>query len=328
MSSGEALQVVDVELVRNAFGKNVQIVNQYGPTECSMISTMYPVPASFPCEIHAIPIGKPINNVRVYILDQSRQPVPVGVKGDLYIGGIAVGHGYLNQPKLTAEHFLPDPFHPTGRMYCTGDLARYAKDGTIFYLGRIDQQVKIRGYRVELGEIEAIARECPGIQDAAVVLWPEKPQELLAAYITLTEGGEEHAKDTLSQYLEERLPFYMLPSAIMVLDEMPFTPNRKINRSALSRPDAEETIDPYLAPKNDMETRLVVIWKEVLRVEQVGLRNNFFELGGHSLLAVQLLARVQEEFGQALPLLLLFKDGTVEAMAKALTNNSKGSLLL
>jgi acyl carrier protein len=213
-------------------------------------------------------------------------------------------------------------------MYRTGDLARFAKDGTIFYLGRIDQQVKIRGYRVELGEIEAVARECPGIQDAAVVLWPDKPLELLAAYVTLTEGEEERAKDTLSQYLEAHLPFYMLPSAIMVLDKMPLTPNCKINRRALPRPETGTTIDPYIAPRNDVETRLISIWKEVLKVEQVGVGNNFFELGGHSLLAVQLLARVQEEFGQSLPLLLLFKDGTVEAMAKALTNNSKGSLLL
>jgi amino acid adenylation domain-containing protein len=326
MSSGEALQIVDVELVRNAFGKNVQMVNQYGPSECSMISTMYRVPESFPGTLQAVPIGRPINNVRMYILDQNRHPVPAGAKGELYIGGMAVGHGYLNLPDLTAERFLPDPFLPKGQMYRTGDLARYAKDGTLFYLGRMDQQVKIRGYRVELEEIEAVARECPGILDAAVVFWPDKPLELLALYVTLTERGAEIARETLSLYLENRLPFYMLPSVTMVLDEMPLTPNRKINRRALPRPKAGRTIDRYLAPRNDVEMRLVSIWKEVLGIEQVGVRNNFFELGGHSLLAVRLLARVQEEFCQSLPLLLLFKDGTVEVMARALTNNKEDSL--
>ncbi len=326
MPSGEDLQVMDVELARNAFGKNVRIINQYGPTECSMIATMYPVPAAFPDDIQAVPIGKPISNVRVYVLDQNRQPVPAGVKGELYIGGIAVGRGYLNRLELTEERFLPDPFQLGGRMYRTGDLARFSKDGTLSFLGRLDHQVKIRGYRVELGEIEAVARECRGIRDAAVVWWADKSPKILAAYITVAEGKRELAQETLKLFLADRLPFYMLPSTIMVLDEMPLTSNCKIDRRALLRPEAGRIKNQYVAPRNDTETRLVSIWKEVLEVKRVGIKDNFFELGGHSLLAVRLFARIQDEFGQALPLLLLFKDGTVEALAMALADDEKATL--
>ena len=326
MPSGETLQVADVELVRNAFGEIVQIVNQYGPTECSMISTTYTVPMALPEDLQGIPIGKPISNVRVYVLDQNRHPVPVGVKGELYIGGIAVGRGYLNQPGLTAERFLPDPFLPGGRIYSTGDLVRYSQDGILYYFGRLDHQVKIRGYRVELGEIESVARECPGIRDAAVVLWSDKATEVLVVYITLSAGEREPVIRNLQRYLADHLPFYMLPSTIKVLEEMPLTPNRKIDRRALPRPESEPESDHYLAPRNDIETRLVSIWKEILWVKRVGIRDNFFELGGHSLLAVRLFARIQEEFGQSLPLLLLFKDGTVEALAESLTRQGETSL--
>lgn len=320
MPSGEALQEADIELVRNAFGKAVQIVNQYGPTECSMISTLYTVPANLPEGVPGVPIGKPISNVRVYVLDQYRQPVPVGVRGELYIGGIGVSPGYLNQPVLTADRFFPDPYWSGGRMYCTGDLVQYSPDGILSFLGRRDNQVKIRGYRVELEEIEAVIRECPGIQDAAVVvLRSDKHQDVLVAYITLSGGKREPITGNLQRYLADRLPFYMLPSSIKVLDGMPLTPNGKIDRAALPRLESIAGEDRYLAPGNDTEKRLVSIWKELLGVERIGIRDNFFELGGHSLLAVRLFSRIQEEFGQSLPLLLLFKEGTVEAIARSLT---------
>ena len=198
--------------------------------------------------------------------------------------------------------------------------------GHLCYLGRSDAQVKIRGYRVELSEIEAVMSEFPGVRDAAVVLWREDGPESLAAYITILEEHREKIPANLLTYLEERLPFYMLPASITVLDDMPLTPSRKINRLALPRPQSGRVTDKYLAPRDDIETRLVGIWREVLGSEQVGIRDNFFELGGHSLMAVQLFSRIQEDFGQYLPLVLLFQVGTVEAIAEKLRGQIKPTL--
>jgi amino acid adenylation domain-containing protein len=327
-AGGEVIREADLELLHRAFGESVKLNNHYGPTECSISCTHYLVPAALPNSLQVVPIGKPISNVRNYILDNNFHPVPQGVKGEMFIGGIGVGQGYWNRPDLTAERFLVDPFWSGGRMYRTGDIVRQLPDGTICFLGRSDDQVKIRGYRVELSEIETVVHEFPGVKDAAVVFWHQDGPETLVAYITLLEGQKEKIQADLREYLAARLPFYMLPSAIMVLKEMPITPSRKIDRRALPRPEAGAVTDRYLAPRNDIETRLVSIWKEILAVEQVGVRDNFFELGGHSLLAVRLMASIQEEFGQSLPLLLLFKDGTVEAIAESLTNTAKTSLHL
>jgi len=325
LPAGEVFRESDVELARRAFGESVNIVNQYGPTECSIIHTNYLIPATIPNGLQIVPIGKPVSNARTYVLDNYFHPVPAGVKGELFLGGIGVGRGYWNQPDLTAERFLPDPFWPSGRMYRSGDIVRQLPDGTICFLGRSDNQVKIRGYRVELGEIEAVVSEFPGVKEAAVILWSLDGSETLVAYISVLEGDREQIKGNLFAFLASRLPFYMLPAAIMVLNEMPLTPNRKINRQALPRPESGGMTDRYLAPRNDIEKRLVSIWKENLGVERVGVRDNFFELGGHSLLAVRLFARIQEEFGKSLPLMLLFKDGTVEAIAEALLGEEKSS---
>lgn len=325
MPSGEVLQTADIELVRNAFGRAVQIVNQFGPTECSMISTHYSVPNDLPVDIQNIPIGKPINNVSVYVLDQFRHPVPVGVKGELYIGGVGVGAGYLNKPSLTDESFCSDPSRRGGRMYRTGDLVRFSPDGTLYFLGRLDHQIKFRGYRVELGEIEAVIGEYPNIQAVAVVFSQKEGLETLSAYITLNDGEQVFSTEILQQYLKDRLPFYMLPSGIMILKEMPLTPNRKIDRRALPLQENGKEQHQYLAPRNDIEKRMASIWKEVLGVERVGVRDNFFELGGHSLLAVHLFARIREEFDQSLPLLLLFKDGTVEGLSISLKSQGETS---
>ncbi len=315
---GEALRAGDVESVRGAFGKSVKIVNQYGPTECTVSPTNYIVPEEIPHGLQIVPIGKPIHNVRTYVLDKHMQPVPVGVKGELYIAGAGVGRGYWNRPDLTAERFLPDPFVRGDRMYRTGDIVSQLPDGTLCFLGRSDDQVKIRGYRVELSEIEAVMDEFPDVKDAAVVLRRQDSAETLTAYVTLNDADREQVPAKLRSYLADRLPFYMLPSAIMVLDEMPLTPSLKINRLALPLPGNSIQQDEYLAPRNDIEERLVSIWEDVLAVERVGVRDNFFALGGHSLMAVRLFARIEEEFGQSLPLLLLFKEGTVEALATVL----------
>jgi acyl-coenzyme A synthetase/AMP-(fatty) acid ligase/acyl carrier protein len=311
--------------MRKAFGKGVQIVNQYGPSECSMVSTLYIVPPEMSKDAQIVPIGKPIRNVHIYILDKYFHPVPPGVKGELFIGGIGVGKGYWNRPELTAERFLPDPYQPDGRLSRTGYFVRQRPDGTICFLGRADNQVKIRGYRVELGEIEALATECPGVKEAAVVLWGQGGTDKLVAYITMVEGDKQALKENLRTFLSDRLPVIMMPSIFIVLEEMPLTPNHKIDRRALPSPDSMNEPEGYVAPRNKIERRLVSIWQEVLGIEQVGIRDDFFALGGHSLLAVRLMTRIREETGYFLPLILLFKYGTVEGLAENLTSESAAS---
>lgn len=316
--AGEALREADVLLARQAFGNSAVLVNQYGPTECSIIHTSYEVPPELPSDLQIVPIGKPICNARAYVLDKYYHPVPVGTTGELFIGGVGVGRGYWNRPDLTADKFLPDPFLAAGQMYRTGDNVRQLPDGTICFIGRSDHQVKLRGYRVELGEIEAIINEFTGIKDAVVILITQDCSEALAAYVTLTEGKQGFSMEGLHQHLKDRLPFYMLPSSITILKEMPVTPSGKVDRLALPHPEKRNAQSNFLAPRNDVEKRLVAIWKEILGVEKIGIRDNFFELGGHSLLAVRLFSRITDEFGRSLPLFLLFKDGTVEALAVAL----------
>ena len=322
-AGGEILRAADLELVQQVFGEHVMVDNLYGPTECSIGCTDYLVPAGFPKELQLVPIGKPVSNASNYILDKYYHPVPQGVKGELFIGGVGVSLGYWNQPALTAEQFLPDPFRTGGRMYRSGDIVRQLPEGTLCFLGRSDDQVKIRGYRIELSEIEAVVNEYPGVKNAAVILWRNDAQENLAAYITLLAGQQEQIKTGLRDYLEARLPFYMLPASITILKEMPLTAGHKIDRRSLPRPESREQEDGYQAPRNEVEARLVSIWQEVMGKPRVGIRDNFFELGGDSLLAVRIFTRIQEEFGRSLPLLLMFKDGTVEALAESLTCQEK-----
>ncbi len=319
MPSGEVLQPADVDSVRNTFGSGVKIVNQYGPTECSMASTTYPVPDDIQNDAREIPIGKQIDNVYFYVLDTFHHLVPPGVKGELYIGGVGLSSGYLNQPDLTNERFISDPFRSGERIYRTGDLVRMAPDGNLLYLGRMDHQVKIRGYRVELGEIESVVLEYPGIQEVAVVLSPQDGMERLSAYITLSKIKNGFKNEGLHQYLKERLPFYMLPSTITLLKKMPLTSTGKIDRHGLPNPSTGQAKARYIAPRNEVEKWLVSIWQEVIGIDRVGIRDNYFELGGHSLMAVRLFSRIQQEFGRSLPLTLLFQVGTVEAIADALT---------
>jgi aspartate racemase len=323
LPAGEPLRGVDVVLTRKAFGNAALLVNQYGPTECSIIQTTYNIPDALPNGLQTVPIGKPIDNARMYVLDSYFHPVPPGAKGELFIGGVCVGPGYWKLPEQTMDRFQPDPFFPGGRIYRTGDVVRQLQDGTICYLGRSDNQVKIRGYRVELGEIESVVNEFPGVKDAVVILWRREDSETLAAYITIAEGYRGLDLDQLHASLAERLPFYMRPSFVRIMNEMPLTPTRKIDRRALPPPESGLTTDRYIAPRNETESRLVSIWQEILEVERIGVRDNFFELGGHSLLAVRLFTRIQEEFGQSLPLMLLFQEGSVEATARALAGDAK-----
>ena len=267
-------------------------------------------------------VGPPIANTTFYVLDLYCQPVPIGVPGELHIGGIGLARGYHNRPELTAEKFIPDPFRsePEARLYKTGDLARYLPDGAIEYLGRLDHQVKIWGFRIELGEIESVLTELPGVREAVVVAREDVPgDKRLVAYLTVKE--EEPPKDSeLRGLLQTKLPDYMVPSAFVTLDRLPLTPNGKVDRKTLPRPDFQSNPVGFVPPASATEEALANIWAEVLGIEQVGRHDNFFELGGHSLLAVRLISRIHATLGVEIALRSLFEAPTVERMAEIVSS--------
>ncbi|MEB1529286.1 non-ribosomal peptide synthase/polyketide synthase, partial [Xanthomonas sp. WHRI 7945] len=296
---------------------SIRIFNAYGPTECTVESTIAVVNGAgeFP---H---IGRPIANARVYILDARAQPVPVGVAGELHIGGTGVGRGYLNRPDLTAERFLSDPFvdDTDARMYRTGDLGRWLPDGSIEYLGRNDFQVKVRGFRIELGEIESALTACAGVGEAVVLAREDVPGEKrLVAYLVAEEGAEPSAV-ALRDALSQALPEYMLPSAFVILPALPLTPSGKLDRQALPVPDrAAVASRSYAAPEGEAEQAIAAIWRELLGLERVGRNDHFFELGGHSLLAVRLVTRVRAALGVELALREVFAQPVLSSLACAI----------
>ncbi len=288
----------------------------YGPSETTTYSTQTLRVAGGPATI-----GRPIDNTQVYILDAHLRPVPIGVSGELYIGGAGVTRGYYQRPDLTAARYMPDPFSRShgGRLYRTGDLARYRPDGTLELLGRIDQQVKVRGFRIELGEIETSLRQYPAVRDAVVVVQNDQAgSSRLVAY--LVRHSSEIEVSALRQYLYHKLPDYMMPAVFVVLEALPLTPNGKVDRRALPAPEQIklDSQTPLIAPRDAVELRLVQIWEDLLRVQPIGVRHNFFELGGHSLLAVQLIARIRQEWGHHLPVTTLFQGATIEQLAVVL----------
>ncbi len=277
------------------------LINEYGPTETVVGCCIYRVAGDEP-PATSIPIGRPIINTQLYILDERLLPVPMAVAGELYVGGAGVARGYLNRPELTAERFLPDPFsaEPGARLYKTGDLARYFPDGNIEFRGRADHQVKVRGFRIELGEIEAVLGEYPGVRETLVVVRNDDVSsgKRVVAYLVAAPELALSESELLS-FLKKKLPDYMVPSAFVVLDALPLTPNGKVDRGALPDPDpvgstSEET---YEAPRTAMESLIAGIWQDVLRVDYVGMQDNFFDLGGHSLLSLQVLLRLEKQLG-------------------------------
>ncbi len=320
LSGGDVLSPrhVEIGLSRNP---NCRFINGYGPTENTTFTCCYTV-KKIPDMGKSLPIGKPISNTSVYILDAHQKPVPIGVVGEIYTGGDGLSREYLNQPELTAVKFIPNPFSSeTGaRLFRTGDYGRWLPDGNIEFVGRMDNQVKIRGYRVELEEVENTLKRHPGIHDAIVIAKEDRSgnKMLVGYYVPVPHSSLDQAP--VREFLNQRLPAYMIPTEFVVLDAFPKTTSGKINRNALPSPENESQKVYSLAPRNETEKKLVTIWQEVLGVKQVGVRENFFELGGHSLLAVRLFSRIQEEFGRSLPLTLLFQVGTVEAIADALTS--------
>ncbi|HEV7216656.1 MAG TPA: non-ribosomal peptide synthetase, partial [Chloroflexota bacterium] len=294
--------------------------NLYGPTETTVWSAVQRVDQAT-STTGAAPIGQPLANTQIYLLDQAGRPVPIGVPGELYIGGAGLTRGYLNRPDLTAERFLPDPFSPSpgARLYRTGDRARRRADGAIAFLGRLDHQVKLRGYRIELGEIEAALCRHPAVREAAVLLREDRPgDQRLVAYLVSSDGAMPSPEE-LRQRLAASLPPYMLPVAFVPLDNLPLTPNGKLDRKALPAPDpAARPATTFMAPRSVAEQAIAAIWREVLGVEQVGLDDNFFDLGGHSLLLIQVRDRLRDRLSLQVPVITFFRYPTVRSLASSL----------
>jgi len=294
-----------------------ELWNMYGPTETTVWSTVSRVTSVK----GTIPIGKPIANTDVYVLDANRNLAPVGVVGELYIGGVGVARGYWHRPELTEERFVANPYKANSRMYRTGDLARWLADGTVECLGRVDNQVKIRGFRIELGEIEAVLSRHESVRQCVVVAREDTPgDKKLVAYYAVAERQTEPAASDLRSHLKNDVPDYMVPSAFVVMEKLPLTPNGKIDRKALPSPKAESAVDTteFFGPRDPLEQALANIWSKVLKVNRVGLRDNFFDLGGHSLNAVVLMSEVKKLTGKTLPLATLFQAATVETFAAIL----------
>jgi aspartate racemase len=299
-------------------GLPFRLVNHYGPTENTVVTTWAPVAPVSEADAPP-PIGRPIANTQVYILDVQLQPVPIGVAGELYTSGDGLARGYLNRPELTAENFIPNPFSkdPATRIYKTGDLARYLPDGNIEFLGRIDHQVKIRGFRIELGEVESVLGRHPAVGEAVVIAREDVPgDKRLVAYVVASHEPTPTFSE-LRSFLKEKLPDYMIPTVLVFLDLLPLTPNGKLDRRALPAPgkDRQELTESSAKPRDELEIQLTKIWEKVLGIKNVGIKDNFFDLGGHSLLAMQLFVRIRKIFGKDLPLNILFQAPTIEQLA-------------
>lgn len=321
VAGGEQLQITPAMVKFFRQLKDCRLYNHYGPSE-THVMTSFPLPEQVDNWPALPPLGRPISNTELYLLDNYLQPVPIGVPGELYISGTCVVHGYLKRPALTAERFLPNPFSnkPGSRMYKTGDLVRYRPDGNVEFLGRNDFQVKIRGMRVELGEIEVELKRHPGVRDVAVVMHKDAQESRLIAYVVFHAGQTVSSKE-LRDFLHERLPDHMVPAVFVSLEAFPLTPSGKIDRRALPEPGRPESTRGYVAPRTELEEVLAIIFSEVLQVERIGIFDDFFELGGHSLLATQISSRIREALHVELPVRRIFESPAIDGLARAMLEN-------
>jgi amino acid adenylation domain-containing protein len=320
LAGGDVLSVPHVRRAAKALSAG-HVINGYGPTEGTTFTCCYRVRTGEPLGV-SVPIGRPVANTQVYVLDAQLRPVPVGVPGELYLGGAGLARGYLHQSGLTAERFIPHPYSAEGgaRLYRTGDRVRYRADGDMEFLGRVDRQVKVRGHRIELGEVEAALAQHHGVRECAVMVRDEGGDKRLVAYIVRPQGQPEETCADLRQYLGEKLPEYMQPSWWVFLEALPLTPNGKVDRRALPDPSAVHHSDvPNLSPCTPVQELMVNIWADVLKVEMLGVEDNFFDLGGHSLLAMQVVSRIREIFGVEVALRELFERRTIAALAQEVT---------
>jgi acyl-coenzyme A synthetase/AMP-(fatty) acid ligase/acyl carrier protein len=321
-------------------GKQSRLINSFGVTEATIDSTYFEATTDKISPEQLVPIGKPFANTQLYILDPQGRSLPIGVAGELYIGGLGVARGYLNRPELTAEKFIPNILNPLlpvgairvgairetplrdGKLYKTGDKARYLPNGNIEFLGRVDNQVKLRGFRIELGEVETALNRHPLIKENIVVLREDNPgDKRLVAYIVLQcqQSDNSSLKLQLRNFLREKLPEYSIPSAFVFIDKLPISANGKIDRKSLPIPT--ETFDltnSYTPPTNAIEEILAGIWAKILHLQRVGIHDNFFDLGGHSLLATQVISRIREAFAIELPIRCLFESPSVAQLAQTL----------
>jgi acyl-CoA synthetase (AMP-forming)/AMP-acid ligase II/acyl carrier protein len=317
MTGGEVISPAHVERFLAEPGGH-GFSNFYGPTENTSFTTYCKLasPASIAT---SVPIGRPIANTRVYVLDPHLKPCPVGAPGELFIAGDGLARGYVNRPDLTADKFIPDPYSKRGgeRLYRSGDIVRYLAGGELEFMGRADRQVKIRGFRIEIGEVEAALGECEGVGQCAVISESDgRGEKRLVGYVT--REGEGASVGEIKGRLKERIPEYMMPWVIVMMEEMPLNANGKIDRSALPAPDSlrTELYEMFVSPRTPIERVLADIWTEVLQVKQVGVFDNFFDLGGHSLLATRIISRVRDACQVKLPMTSFFEAPTVAQLAE------------
>ena len=320
---GEALSVSHIRRAQQSLGPRTQLINGYGPTESTTFACCYRLPGEIGTETRSIPIGRPIANTTAYVLDRHREPVPIGVAGELYLGGDGLARGYLNEPQLTTEKFVPDLFSTKShaRMYRTGDLVRWREDGVLEFLGRIDNQVKLRGFRIELGEIEAVLLCHPHVKQAVAILREDRPgDKRIVAYVVPRPSEMRPAVTEVRQFLQEKLPEYMVPAAVVVLDAVPLTPNGKLDRKSLPAPEFDRAYPElgYVAPRTPAEEMVASVWMHVLGLEKIGVHDNFFELGGHSLLVIQAIDGINRMSSCKLKIADLFSHPTVAELAETL----------
>jgi aspartate racemase len=323
LAGGDVLSTGHVErFLQEARG--CTLINGYGPTENTTFTCTYAMKGPMQFEA-SVPIGRAIANTEVYVLDRELQPVPVGVVGELYLGGAGLARGYQGQAALTAERFVPHPYGEGGeRLYRTGDLGRYRGDGVIEFVGRVDQQVKLRGYRIELGEIESVLRQHERVAEAVVVVRGEGAEKQLVGYVVAAAGASEELRvGELREYLSEQVPHYLIPGALVVLEGLPLTANGKVDRRALPEVERRSGSGGEERERTETETGVARIWEEVLGVKEVGLADNFFELGGHSLLAIRIVSRVREMFDVELSMRTLFESQTIEALGRVIEESKK-----
>ncbi|WP_223278137.1 non-ribosomal peptide synthetase [Nostoc sp. 'Peltigera membranacea cyanobiont' 232] len=328
--AGERAIPERVNLWKKTVGEYPRLVNEYGPTEGTVSATSCNLSTFNLIRLDGrqVPIGKPLQNYQVYLLDKSLQPVPIGVPGELYISGIGLARGYCHRADLTAEKFIPNPFseQPGSRLYKTGDLARYETDGNIEYIERVDYQVKLRGFRIELGEVEAALNQHPQVQETLVAIREDEPgNKQLVAYIVPYENAPNSI--TLRQFLKDKLPAYMVPDVFVIISILPLTPHGKIDRKALSVTTFNNLVNSgnCILPRTGLEHQLVKIWEEVLKISPISVTNNFFDLGGHSLLAIRLITEIEKQLGYTLPVLSFFREGTIEKIGLYLENNRESA---
>jgi amino acid adenylation domain-containing protein len=304
------------------FQHNASLINMFGQTETCGIVGVYPIPVEQDEQLKIVPLGRAIANTQIYLLDKYLQPVPIGVAGEIYIGGLGISQGYLHRPDLTAVSFIPNPFseEPGTRLYKTGDLGRYLADGTLEFIGRSDYQVKIRGFRIELAEIEALLTQHPLVRETVVVVREDESNEKrLVAYIVPDQQSTNLKVNDCREFLQSRLPDYMMPSSFLMLEALPLTPNGKVNRKALLTLGESQELETFVAPRNPVEEVIASIWAESIGLSRVGIHDNFFDLGGHSLLATQVIYKMREALQIELPLRSLFDAPTVAEIAKQIT---------